>query len=76
MTRRAFLAAPFLISESRTREGFIFTGHLTLGGQPGEGYYSVGQLVSVNIHPEAKAMIAGADALLNAQVEVSLVRAK
>jgi hypothetical protein len=70
-----------LIPESRTgdtvpSEGFIFSGHLTQGsGVAEEGYYAIGQLVSFNLHPEASGMRAGADALLNKDVEIVLRRA-
>ena len=75
MTRRDLLltlGGLTALEQQVKAEGFIFSGRLTSAGMPGEGYYAIGQLVSFNLHPDAKAMTAGADALLDRDVEIRL----
>jgi hypothetical protein len=58
-------------------EGFVFIGHLTNAGQEAERYYAIGQGCALMLDPKVlPTCVAGADALLNQQVEVSLVKAR
>jgi hypothetical protein len=77
VSRRAFFAALLPVYTTSTREGFVFIGHLTNAGQEAERYYAIGQGCALMLDPKVlPTCVAGADALLNQQVEVSLVKAR
>ena len=76
MTRRDLLltlCGLTALEQQVNAEGFIFMGRLTPGsGTPGDGHFAIGQLLHLTIHPDAKAMTAGAEALLDRDVEIRL----
>jgi hypothetical protein len=58
-------------------EGFVLSGHMTNAGQESERYYAIAQGCALMLDPaKLPACVAGADALLNTDVEIALTRRK
>jgi hypothetical protein len=72
MTRRLFLGM-FLPSMGMTREQFSVSGHFDIAGAENEGYYALGQNLSLFIDPRyLPAMKAQADKLVGKQARIVL----
>jgi hypothetical protein len=57
-------------------DGFEVSGHMTAGsGTPGDGYYAIGQSISLSLDPtKVPMMVAGADALVGQTVRLILTK--
>lgn len=76
MRRREFLGAVLGLTAlpAPAQAQFIASGHFALAGQPGEGWFSLGQTIAVMINPKtAPTICQQAEALVGKEVEFRLV---
>ena len=78
MTRRAFLAALLPMSGTIApvsgMDGFSVSGVLTEAGTQGDGYFAIENVVLMLDPAKHPSMVAGARALLNTEVRLTLTR--
>lgn len=73
MTRRALFAGLFLPILGRSAEQFEVSGEFDRSGQPGEGYFVLGQSLALMINPEKlPALHAQAEKLVGKRARITL----
>lgn len=76
MNRRSFVAGMFLPILGRSSEQFEVSGQFDRSGQPGEGYFVLGQSLALMINPEQlPSMHAQAEKLVGRRARIRLEEA-